>query len=215
MTAQQAETKPAQPIEVPEGYRMDAKKRLVPEETIKEIDLARNDFVLEWFGKAKALQQQLQDFKLAALGDIGAFIDLSAERYNVQVGGGKGNISLVSFDGTIKIQRAIADTITFDEGLQAAKALVDNCITRWKEGSRNEIKVLADDAFNVDKEGKISVGRVLGLRRHNFDDPEWKKAMQAIADSIQVTGSKTYVRFYQRGGPDDKWEALSLDISKL
>ncbi len=89
MTAQQAETKPAQPIEVPEGYRMDAKKRLVPEETIKEIDLARNDFVLEWFGKAKALQQQLQDFKLAALGDIGAFIDLSAERYDVQVGGVK------------------------------------------------------------------------------------------------------------------------------
>ena len=208
MTAQQS-------IEVPEGYMKDARSRLVPVEAIKDIDLARNDLVMEQIEKALGLQQTMRDFKIAALGDIGAFIDLSLERYEVKLGGTKGNVTLTSYDGRYKIQRAISEVLAFDEGLQAAKVLIDKCIQRWTEGSRSELKVLIDDAFQVDKEGKISTGRVLGLRRHQIEDPEWKDAMNAIADSIHATGSKTYVRFYQRTGPDEKWEAIPLDLSKL
>lgn len=200
---------------IPKGFMEDAKGRLVPVESIKDIDMARHDLVLELFQKARRLQVQMKDFKLAMLGDIGAFIDLAAEKYTVKLGGTKGNVSLISFDGRLKIQRAIAESITFDERLQAAKSLIDQCIHRWTEGSRNEIKVLVDDAFQVDKEGQISTSRVLGLRRHAIDDPEWKQAMEAIADSIQVTGSKTYVRFYHRTGPDEKWQALPLDLAAL
>ena len=208
MTAQQK-------IEVPEGCMQNAPWRLVPVDTIKDIDLSRNDFVIEYIEKAEEIQKTLRDFKMAALGDIGAFIDLSAERYHVNIGGKKGNVTLTSFDGRYRVQRAIAEKIAFDERIQAAQALIDQCKARWAEGSRNEVKVLIEDAFQVDKEGKISADRVLRLRRHKFDDPEWKQAMEAIADAIQVTGSKTYVRFYKRSGPDEKWEAISLDISKL
>lgn len=200
---------------IPDGFMQDAKGRLVPVASIKDIDMARHDLVLELFQKARDLQAQMKDFKLAMLGDIGAFIDLAAEKYTVKLGGTKGNVSLVSFDGRIKIQRAIAESITFDERLQAAKTLIDQCIHRWTEGSRNEIKVLVDDAFQVDKEGQISTSRVLSLRRHAIDDSEWKQAMEAIADSIQVTGSKTYVRFYHRTGPDEKWQALPMDLASL
>ncbi|MGI1669977.1 MAG: DUF3164 family protein [Neptuniibacter sp.] len=200
---------------IPEGYMMDAKGRLVPVKMVSEIDTTRHDLVLEIISKAEALQLQLKEFKTATLDDIGAFIDLAGERYQVQIGGDKGNVTLTSFDGLFKIQRAIQERLMFDERLQAAKKLIDNCIHRWSEGSKAEIKVLVDDAFQVDKEGLISTGRVLSLRRHNIEDEEWQRAMQAIADSIQVTGSKTYVRIYKRAGVDHKWQPLSLDLAAV
>lgn len=207
-------TMPVQP-HIPEGYMMDAKGRLVPVELVNEIDTTRHDLVLEIINKAESLQQQLKDFKTATLDDIGAFIDLAAERYQVQIGGDKGNVTLTSFDGLFKIQRAIQEHIAFDERLQAAKELIYNCIHRWSEGAPPELLALVDDAFQVNKEGLISTARVLGLRRLNIDDDEWQRAMQAIADSIQINGSKTYVRIYRRNGADHKWQPLSLDLAAL
>lgn len=201
--------------QIPEGYMEDAKGRLVAVESIKEIDLVRHELVVEIAGKVRELQQAIRDFKLGTLGDIEAFIDLSAEKYGVSIGGKKGNVTLTSLDGRMKVQRNIQEHIRFDERLQAAKELIDQCIHRWAEGSGAEIRVLVEDAFQVDKEGNISTGRVLGLRRHNFTDPEWLKAMDAIADSVQVTGSKTYVRVYARETQDGAWQAIPLDIAKL
>jgi len=39
--------------------------------------------------------------------------------------------------------------------------------------------------------------------------------MQAISDSIQITGSKTYVRLYERLGQSDQFMPISLDIAGL
>jgi hypothetical protein len=78
----------------------------------------------------------LARFKAAAFGDIEAFIDLSAEQYQAQIGGKKGNLTLYSFDGRYRIQRANQDRITFDERLQAARVLIDECLTDWTEGAR-------------------------------------------------------------------------------
>lgn len=200
---------------IPEGCMEDAKGRFVPVETIADIDMVRHELVHEIARKARELQEALRDFKLGTLGDIEAFIDLSAEKYGIQVGGQKGNVTLVSFDGKVRVQRAIQDAITFDERLQAAKALIDACIHRWTEGSQAEVRVLVDHAFEVDKEGNISTGRVLGLRRLSIDDAEWRRAMEAIADSIQVTGSQTYIRLYERDRADGPWRAIPLDIAKL
>ncbi|WEH92951.1 DUF3164 family protein [Acinetobacter soli] len=133
---------------------------------------------------------------------------------DVAVGGAKGNLTLFSFDGKYKIVRQIQDSIRFDERLQAAKALIDECIQSWSANSNDYLKVLVNDAFQVDKEGKISTGRVLGLRRHNIDDTKWQKAMQAISDSIIVTDSKNYVRFYERD-EDGKYQPISLDFANI
>ena len=68
-----------------------------------------------------------------------------------KVGGNKGNVTLMSYDGRLKIQRNIAENISFDERLQAAKQLIDECLEEWTEGSRDEIKVIINNAFHVDK----------------------------------------------------------------
>ncbi|MFN3881906.1 MAG: DUF3164 family protein [Nitrincola lacisaponensis] len=201
--------------QIPEGYLEDQAGRLVPIEMISEIDLTRHELVNEIVNKARELQAKMREFKLATLGDVNAFVDLSAERYDVQLGGRKGNVTLVSFDGRYKLQRAISDSLVFDERLQVAKELIDQCIHRWSEGAQVELKVIVDDAFQVDKTGKISTGRVLGLRRHKITDPQWLQAMDAIADSIQITGSKTYIRLYERIGESDQWRPIALDLASL
>ena len=123
------------------------------------------------------------------------------------------HVSLLSFDGRYKIQRAIQDSITFDERLEAAKGLIDECLKDWTDGARSEVKVIVQDAFRTDKQGNLRTGAVLALRRHDFDDPRWLKAMDAISDAVQVTGSKSYVRIYERVGDSDQYKPISLDIA--
>ena len=69
----------------------------------------------------------------------------------------------------------------------------------------------AGDVINNDEIKKSG----LGLRRLNISDEKWQMAMQAIGESLQVVGSKEYIRFYQRVGTTDKYEAISLDIASL
>ncbi len=199
---------------VPEGYRADSKGRFVPISSIKAIDIERDAVVTSLIEKVKTTRQQLKDFKGLAFGDIEAFIELSLEQYGVHIGGGKGNITLYSFDGQFKIVRQIQDSIRFDERLQAAKVLIDECIQSWSADSNDHIKTLINDAFQVDREGKISTARVLGLRRHNIDDPKWIQAMEAIGDSINIVDSKSYVRFYERD-KDGKYQPISLDFANV
>jgi len=200
--------------EIPAGYRVDAKGRLIPVEQVKPIDIERSDLVERLIGGAKLLQQQMIAFKRLSFEDIMAFVQLSAEQYDVQIGGNKGNVTLYSFDGKYKIVRQSQESIRFDESLQAAKALIDECISEWAAGSNDNIRVLINDAFQVDKEGKISTGRVLSLRRLDIRDEKWLRAMDAISDSIIVTDSKNYVRFYERD-QDGQYQAISLDFANV
>lgn len=195
-----------------EQYMENAQGHLVPVSRVREIDKARDELVMEKIGKVKAMRESLARLKAELLADVGAFVALSGEKYGAKLGGDKGNVTLLSFDGRYKICRQIAEHITFDERLQAAKALVDECLRDWTEGTRTEIQALIDQAFQVDKEGRISTTRILGLRRLDITDERWLQAMQAIGDSIQVTGTKAYVRVYERM-PDGRYSAIPLDIA--
>lgn len=201
------------PSAVPDGYKLDSQGRLVPVALIREIDLMRDELVLRMFALARLQAEELAKLKGLMFSEIAAFISLSADQYGVTIGGQKGNVTLMSYDGRYKLQRAIQESLVFDERLQAAKALIDACLQRWSQGSQPEIKMLINDAFQVDKEGNINTGRVLGLRRLAITDPEWLQAMTAIGESLQVAGSRSYVRLYERVGDSDKYVPLSLDLA--
>lgn len=200
---------------IPEGFLSDAKGRLVPLSLIQPIDRIRDELVQTLANKAKQTSQDLAAFKAYVFAEIYSFVSLSSEQYGVSVGGKKGNLTLYSFDGAYKVQIAIGDRMVFDERLQAAKQLVDECITEWAQGSRDEIKMLVQDAFQTDKEGKINTGRVLALRRLDIKDDKWQMAMKAIGESLQVVGSKEYVRFYERIGNTDQYKPISLDVAAV
>lgn len=213
MSTNTTSTKQFTETQAPEGYWVDAKGVLTPEHLIKDIDKARDQLVGEIIGRALALNKALAEFKVAGFGDIAAFVDLSANQYGVNVGGKKGNVTLHTFDGRYKIQRAMQDRLAFDERLQAAKSLIDACLADWTESARPEIKVIVSEAFATDKEGKINTQRVLGLRRYDIDDERWLRAMTAIGEAVQVIGSRSYIRAYERVGDSDQYRSIALDIA--
>lgn len=196
----------------PDGYMRNAQGHLVPVELVKPIDQERDRLVRELVTIAKDLNARLVAGKAKVFGDVAAFAQLSAEQYGLKRGGTKGNITLHTYDGAYKLQIATAENVTFDERLQAAKALIDECINEWARGSRPEIIVLVQQAFQTDKEGNVNVGRILGLRRLEISDERWQSAMKAIGESVQVIGTKQYVRFYERVGDTDRYAPIALDM---
>lgn len=199
----------------PKDYMQDAQGRLVPLDRVKEIDKTRDALVRDLVQKALALQASMILFKENAMSEIRSFVELSAMEWDVRIGGQKGNITLFSFDGNYKAQVRISENMVFDEQLQIAKKMIDQCLTKWTRQSGSEIKALINDAFQVDKEGRINSKRILSLRRLNITDDLWCKAMDAISASLQVVGSKEYFRLYKRDNGQDKWNPISLDIAAL
>lgn len=196
-------------------YLRNSAGHLVPIDIIAPIDLARDELVREIVAKARELNTAIATFKAATFADIGAFVELSAEKYGAKLGGNKGNIQLVSFDGRYKVLRAIAERISFDERLQAAKALIEECIDGWTENSSPEVRALITGAFQVDKAGNISTARVLGLRRLEIEDERWQRAMAAISDAIQIVATRSYVRVYERKPGSDEYQQIALDIAAV
>ncbi|PKR55501.1 DUF3164 family protein [Thalassospira marina] len=195
-------------------YLEDAKGKLIPLAQVPDDHRMRDTLVREKIAKVMELQKHLRDFKLEAMADIQAFIQLSAEKYGVSVGGTKGNVTLTTVKGDMRMMRQVSENLAFDEKLLAAKTLIDECIIEWSEGSRPEIQTLVQDAFQTDQQGKISTGRVLGLRRLQIADEKWKRAMEAISDSIHVQDTKAYVRF-QRRTETGRWETIPLDLAAV
>lgn len=197
---------------IPAGYMKDAQDRLVPVESIRQIDRERDTLVNEIVDQAKGLAGTIANFKAKTLQDVQAFVELSAEKYNAKLGGRVGNVTLTSFDGRYKVVRSIDEHQIFDERLQAAKALVDECITEWSAGSRAELRTLINGAFQVDKQGRLNVNRILSLRRLDIADERWQQAMTAIGESLQTVGSKPYLRIYERQ-TDGGYKPLPLDVA--
>ncbi|EDQ5929973.1 DUF3164 family protein [Salmonella enterica subsp. enterica] len=217
--AGQAAAAPAQKqytsLNAPEGYWIDARGVMTPADMVKPIDKDRDALVGEIIERALPLHKGLAEFKLAVFADTQAFRELSGEMYGAKVGGEKGNMTFYSWDGVWKVNVAIAERLAFDERLQAAKALIDECLKDWMEGSRPEVVSLIDEAFQVDKEGEVSTSRILRLRRLDITDERWLNAMRAINDAILIVGSKKYVRLYQRVGDSNQYVPLSLDLAAV
>lgn len=200
---------------VPEGYRKNASGHLVPLAQIREQDLLRDEVVVRLAQRALVLHKALVDFKRDALAEIDDLVKISGDRYGAQLGGPKGNVQAVSFDGGFKLIRSTAERIAFTEEIEAAKELINNCILRWSEGADDKIRVLVDRAFRTDSKGQIKTSAVLELLRLEIEDDEWTRAMTAIRDSIQSTGTAVYIRVYQRNEKTGAHDAIVLDLAAV
>lgn len=192
----------------------DAKGRQVPVQNVKEIDKLRDQTVSVIMEKTFVMRDALKKFKEDIWSDLQEFLQISSEQHNIRWGGKKGNVTLTSYDGQYKLMVAVNDNIQFNEKLQIAKQLIDECLKEWSADARPELRAVVDHAFSVDKQGNISTTRVLGLRRIEISDKKWLEAMQAITDSIQIASSKTYMRFYERL-EDGSYKQIPLDIAAL
>jgi hypothetical protein len=197
------------------GYMTNAQGHLIPTSKVQELDLKRDQLVKDIVHNALSLQLSMADFKQQSQAKIDEFIHLAAKEYGATLGGKKGNMSLSSFDGRYTLKIAINDSLDFDERLQIAKSLIDECIHEWTANSGDEVRALIEHAFQTDKEGNINTARVLGLFKLKITHPKWLHAMTALKDSMHIASSKSYIRLYERVGAEGKQEQISLDIAAL
>lgn len=194
-------------------FLTDASGRLVPKELVKPQHLLEDQTVRKIVGYAQELSDQIARFRGHTFDDVAAFAELLAQQYGTRVGGKKGNITLTSYDGLLKVTVQVQDQMTFGPELQVAKQLVDDCITAWSDGARVEIRALVEHAFQVDKEGRINRAALFQLRRLDIEDEQWRTAMTALGDAIRVIGSKQYVRFYRRATRVEPWTPITIDLA--
>lgn len=197
-----------------EDHIIGPKGEKLPIGTAKPQHVMEDDFVREEVGYAIALSEQMSRFLAHFFANFGAFEELLAERYDAKVGGPKGNVTLRTYDGKFAIRVQVADQISFGPELQVAKGLVDECLNDWTATSGDELKAIVSKAFNVDKAGQINRAALYSLLRLEFSDARWKKAMEAIRDSMRVDGTKTYVRFFRYDGPDGREQPITIDLAR-
>ncbi len=203
-------------VEVLDGnkYMRDAKGGMTPLELVKPEHILEDEVVRGIIHFARELSAEIDRFLGHTMTDLGEFDALLAQEYGAVKGGKKGNKTYQNYNGTMKIQVQIADFIDFGPQLQIAKEIVDECLNKWAVDSSPEIRALVQNAFKTDKAGQINRSHIYMLLRLDIEDSRWNEAMRAIRDAMRVTGSKEYVRFYQRATPTDSWKAITIDLAK-
>ncbi|ALG67898.1 DUF3164 family protein [Beggiatoa leptomitoformis] len=200
-----------------EGYRKNHKGYLVPAELISPLEMLRDETVIGVVNRLKALSDFIAKEKAMTWESLNAFLEVSAQEYGTKVKDGKGNITLMSFDGLCKVQIAVSDFISFDEQIQSAKALIDECLAEWTASSNAPIRAIVSQVFQVSKEGHVDGRRMFDLLRMSKEikDEKWQRAMQALKNSIYTVGSKTYIRAHTRPTLDGNWEIININFSDL
>ncbi len=195
-------------------YMRDAKNNLMPLENVKPQHKLEDETVRKVIGFAEELSGQIARFRNHTFADLLSLTALLAQQYDATKGGKKGNTTFQTIDGCMKVQVQVADFIDFGPEIQTAKVLIDECLIEWSSDSRSEIRTIVTRAFNTDKEGQINKSEILMLLRLDIEDDRWQRAMAALKDSMRVTGSKSYLRFYRRDHPDADWETITIDLAK-
>lgn len=195
-------------------FMINAKGDHIALANVKAADKLQDETVRKIIGYAVELNAQINRFRNHTMLDLGAFDALLAQEYGTKIGGKKGNRTYQTFDGLMKVEVKVADQIDFGPELQIAKSLLDECMTEWAAESRPEIQSIITRAFNTDKEGQINRSELFMLLRLDIVDERWLRAMDAIRNSIRVTGSKEYVRFYRRASINDQFQAITIDLAK-
>ncbi len=194
-------------------YRELSDGSLKPESLVRAQDLLEDETVRRIMSFAVPLAAQTARFKDHTLGDIADFMAVMRQEYKATPGGTKGNVTLHSLDGLLKVQLRVADRLTFGPELQAAKDLVDAFLAEETANVSDVLKGLVMHAFRADQEGLVNRAELFRLLRHDIEDARWQEAMRAIKDSIRPIGSKEYVRFYRRATIASAWEPVVIDLA--
>lgn len=198
-----------------QDYMVNSEGHHVPISKVKAEDKLENLLVSDLISMAEIHNASITSFKQHALEEVKEFISLLAEQYGAKKGGKGGNVTLTSYDGLHRVIVSVQKYIDFGAQLQVAKELVDECLQEWSEGANDNLRAFVEQAFRVDGNNRLNTSAILGLRRYNITEEKWLQAMKAIDDSIRVTSSKEYIRFYQRPSTEDDFEAVSIDIAKV
>lgn len=202
---------------IEKGKWQDKEGNFIHPDMVRIDKQIEDELVENLVDKSLTLQEQMKIFKVLAFSECYAFVDLLRKNYDMEKITSKvGAVTLRNFNGTMEVQIQVAKLITFDQKLTLAKEKIDEYLTHKTENLDSEIQTLITRAFDV-KNGKVDAKQIIGLKSYNITDPKWKEAMIMIDESIEIAGTKSYIRFKRRDGLklDGAMQTVLLDLAAL
>jgi len=196
-----------------DGCWINPQGKPVPTAYIKQYDKKRDSMVEKTSDMMDTLLKRIAITKGRIIELFDKFLEESERLNDVQIGGGKGNVSITNFSGNLKIERCVSEIHEFDERRNQGIALIQKCIEKWSEDVKGPIKAIVNQLF--DERTGIDWKSYIKLKSYKIDDKDWKKAMDILSEAERVIGTKTYFRIYKRDNIEDKWRYRSSDISKI
>lgn len=213
------EAEPATPAHITmingRPHQSDPKGRWIDQEMIQPAHLLEDEAVRKVVEYAVLLQAQIARFRDHTIDDIASVKEMLAQEHGTTVGGEKGNISLTTFDGLLRVSVKIADLTEFGPELQLAKSKVTECLRTWSQGADAKLVAVVENAFQVDQAGQINRSNLLYLTRLNIEEPLWKEAMALIRAAERPMGTKEYVQIHRKARIGARWEHVAIDMSAV
>jgi len=197
-----------------EGNWIDPRGQAVPQTYVKPLDRKRDHEVEMAVKEALAMEARMKGLKKKIIGRVMKYKDAVEKETGVKLEG-KGNLCLTNFSGDKQVEFSMNDIIVFDEKLQIAKQLINECINEWSEGANKNLCVIVNKAFEVDKKGKVNTQAILKLREINIRNAKWKRAMEMIGEAISITGTRQYLNIRIRDDSRGKFRTVNLNFSSM
>jgi hypothetical protein len=197
--------------QVIDGRMMTAEGDLRLLQNIHEPDLLEHDMVLSIACIWEAMSARIARFKQNNFQDVTVFADLIFENYQAKRGGKEGGVGYTTFDKKYKLIISIQKALDLGPEIMVAKAKMLEAIEQ--AGGDSDFKALVTAAYSM-VDGKVSVAKILGLRRVKISNALWNEALTIAIDAIEVISKKRQLRLYKKNDAG-KYISIPLDIAAI
>jgi len=185
----------------------------IPIAAILPVDVEREMMIQQLFEIALSLQEVIaakkQEMYKLINGFLGNGVGREVDAQAIE------NITFTSYDGSKQVHLRRTERIDYNEHLNQAFKLLNECLVEWTGGGNHELQALVQQVISAGKKGKIDHAMLLRLQRVNSKHPKFLEAQKLIKLSIVTNMAKQYLSFRQRQGEESKWQTISLNFSQL
>jgi hypothetical protein len=193
----------------------DAQGQQVPIQYVKPYDRARDKAARRILTRFLNASQYLAKVKADTLADIEA-LQTSTFPEAAHLGGAKGNLQFMSFDGLIRIRTEAKTLIEFDDRFRRAQELIFSYLDDLTGGTNHkDVATIIKAAFKPTAGGMLSRVKVTGLTRLSITHPKWVEAMDIIRECQFVKAGKSYLYCETKASSNDDFEMIPLDIAAI
>ncbi|GAB3021565.1 DUF3164 family protein [Bowmanella dokdonensis] len=197
-------------FEIPAGYVKDADGNLIKEENLTAQQ--REEDAL--WPRAKALHDEIARFKYDSMKAVEDLVERMIRNHGIKKFERiQGNVQFITVDGQYRVQRAIDKLIEVDSSIEVARQKFTLYLQAIQETAGKDAGEFLDNAFDM-KDGKVNVARLIDICNKDIKHPLYISAVQALRKAMFVSGTKAYLRFYQRN-KDNGWDPMPLQFSSI
>lgn len=195
---------------------LDEASKKVPFKYVTKFDREKEAELGKILKEAEFLNKRLVLLKVSMIEFCKKTIKNYAEKNKIKTDTWKGNLTIASFDNSVKIELSANARVEFDDlAIKACKGLLDEFLAENIDAKNAFISEIVTDAFSTSR-GKLDTKKVLSLLKYEskITDPKFNEAMKFLKDSIKNTGSKDYYRITRKDNSGE-FKQVKLDISSI